>query len=145
MARPKIPPPKVRSRMAAVRLREEEWAALQELAGALGQPPSRIIRRLIREAITTGPDYFDDGLDALRQMRRSLDRIGNNLNQLVRTGHQGETLEAAALRRVLNAVAVEVEAAATLYRDTILVVESRAVKLAETLEVIEQAREDAGG
>ncbi len=145
MARPKSPPEKVRSQMFHVRLNAAEGAGLKQVAAALDQSPSRLLRRLIRETISAGPDYFDDGLLELRQMRRALDRVGGNLNQLVRALNQGGDVDAGDLRRVLNAVAVEVAAAATLYRDTILVVESRAVQLAETLEVIEQAREDAGG
>ena len=62
MGRPKSNAPEVRSRMAFVRLREAEWVGLKQLAAALDQPPSRIMRRLIREALTGGPDYFDDGV-----------------------------------------------------------------------------------
>jgi len=116
MARPKSPPPKVRSETFHVRLREDEEAGLKQLAADLHQPASRVVRRLIREALTTGPDYFDDGLLELRQMRRALDRVGGNLNQLVRAAHQGTALDAAAVRRAINAVAVQVEAVSALYR-----------------------------
>ena len=116
MARPKSPPPKVRSETFHVRLREGESAGLKQLAADLHQPASRVVRRLIREAITTGPDYFDDGLLELRQMRRSLDRVGGNLNQLVRAAHQGAALDAAAVHRAINAVAVQVEAVSAVYR-----------------------------
>lgn len=116
MSDPGAAPHKVRSQMVHVRLREEERTAFQRLAVQLGQTPSRIICRLIREAITAGPDYFDDGLLELRQMRRALDRVGGNLNQLVRTAHQGQAVEGAELRRVLNAVSVQVEAVKELYR-----------------------------
>ena len=34
--------------MAGVRLREEEWEGLKQLAENLGETPSRVIRRLIR-------------------------------------------------------------------------------------------------
>ena len=145
MARPKSPPEKIRSQMFWVRLREAEGAALKDLARALNQPASRVVRRLIREAITTGPDYFNDGLDAFRQVRRSLDRIGNNLNQLAAESNRGAPLEAAALKRVLNAVSVEVAAAAALYRGTMMDIESRAVRARETLEVLDQDREDGAG
>ena len=145
MPRPKSPPEKIRSQMFYVRLRAAEGAGLKDLAARHAQPPSRVIRRLIREAITPGPDYFDDGLDAFRQMRRSLDRIGNNLNQLAAAANQGAGVEAAALRRVLNDVAVEVAAAAALYRGTMMDIERRAVRARETLEVIDQEREGERG
>ena len=53
---------KIRSRAAAVRLHEEEWRAWQQFAATLEEPPSRILRRLLREALTGGPDYFKDEL-----------------------------------------------------------------------------------
>ena len=61
MGRPKSKPQAVRSKMVGVRLREEEWAGLKQLAENLGETPSRILRRLVREAINGGPDYFEDG------------------------------------------------------------------------------------
>ena len=127
MSDPTDAPPKVRSSSVRVRLREEERTAFQQFAAQLGQTPSRIIRRLIREAITAGPDYFDDGLLELRQMRRELARIGGNLNQLVRTANAGAAVEGAELRRVLNAVSVQVEAVKELYRRAELAGVGRAV------------------
>ena len=61
MGRPKSKPHDRRSRVAGIRLREEEWTGLKQLAETLGTTPSRVIRRLIREAINGGPDYFEDG------------------------------------------------------------------------------------
>jgi len=127
MSDPKEPGSKVRSQAVRVRLYEAERAAFQQFAAQLGQTPSRIIRRLIREAITAGPDYFDDGLLELRQMRRALDRVGGNLNQLVRAANQGQAVEGAEVRRVLNAVSVQVEAVKELYRRAELAGVGRAV------------------
>ena len=90
MGRPKLKPSGVRSRAAAVRFREEEWDGLKQLAENLGETPSRIIRRLVREALTGGPDYFDDGVIDLRNMHRELNAIGRNLNQLTRAVNQGQ-------------------------------------------------------
>lgn len=89
MGRPKSKAPAVRSRVVFARLREAEEAGLKHLAARLGQTPSRIIRRLIREAITGGPDYFDDGLLELGRMHRELAAIGSNLNQLARAANRG--------------------------------------------------------
>ena len=72
MGRPQSNAPEVRSRMAFVRLREVEWVGLKQLAADLDQASSRIIRRLIREALTGGPDYCDDGLLELGRMHREL-------------------------------------------------------------------------
>lgn len=127
MPRRKSKPAEVRSRMVHVRLRTEERAAFQQFAAQVGQTPSRIIRRLIREAITAGPDYFDDGLLELRQMRRALDSVGSNLNQLVRAANAGAAVEGDELRRVLNAVSVQVEAVKELYRRAELAGVGRAV------------------
>lgn len=103
-------PRKIRSRVAGIRLREEEWAALQQFAATLGQTPSRILRRLIREAITGGPDYFKDELLGVARMSRELAAIGRNLNQLAKAANRGEWLEAAEVKRVTNATRVQTAA-----------------------------------
>ena len=53
--------------MAHVRLWTEEKEGLAQLAETLGETPSRVIRRLIREAINGGPDYFEDGEGEIRK------------------------------------------------------------------------------
>ena len=127
MPRPKTNPPKVRSRVAGIRLREDEWAGLTQLAADIGQPPSRIIRRLIREALTGGPDYFDDGLLELRRMRGELAAIGRNLNQLSRAANQGGAVRGEDVRRVINAGLVQMEAVKELYRQAVRATVERAV------------------
>ena len=127
MPRPKTKPPKVRSRAAAIRLREDEWAGLKELAATLGQTPSRVIRRLIREALTGGPDYFEDGLLELRRMHRELAAIGSNLNQLSRAVNQGAAVGGADVRRVVNAGIVQMEVVKGLYDRALEAVVTRAV------------------
>ena len=103
MGRPKSNPPEMHSKMAGVRLRDQEWAGLKQLAEDLNETPSRIIRRLVREAITGGPDYFDDGLLDLRRMSRALNSIGSNLNQLSRAANRGGVVSGDDVRRVINA------------------------------------------
>lgn len=129
MGRPKAKATEGRSRMAFVRLREAEYAGLQELAAALGQTPSRIQRRLIREALTGGPDYFKDELVELRLMRRELTAIGRNLNQLARAANQGGVVEGADVRRVVNACLVQTAAVKALYRGLLDTVVNRTVVL----------------
>ena len=115
MPRPKSKPHEVRSKMAGVRLREEEWGGLAQLAETLGETPSRIIRRLIREAINGGPDYFEDGEGEIRRMRFELTRIGRNLNQFARAVNRGERVMSADLQRAFNACTVQMEAVRLAY------------------------------
>ena len=131
---------KVRSRMAGIRLREDEWAALQRLAAQLGQNPSRIIRRLIREAITGGPDYFDDGLREQHRMRVALTAIGTNLNQLARAANQGQSLDGADVRRVINAGLVQVAGVEALYHQAVAAARGRTARA-----LSEEARPAARG
>ena len=127
MPRPKAKPGAVRSKMAFVRLRAEEDAGLKKLAADLGQAPSRIMRRLIREALTGGPDYFDDGLLELRRMRTELAAIGRNLNQLARTANQGGAVGGDDVRRVIHAGLVQMEAVKGLYDRLVTTAVKRAV------------------
>ncbi|MCY4560538.1 MAG: plasmid mobilization relaxosome protein MobC [Chloroflexi bacterium] len=127
MPRPKAKPGAVRSKMAFVRLRADEEAGLKKLAADLGQPPSRIIRRLIREALTGGPDYFDDGVLDLRRLHRELAAIGRNLNQLSRVANQGGAVGGEDVRRVINAGIVQMEAVKELYRQAVRAAAKRAV------------------
>ena len=127
MGRPKTKPSAVRSRAAAVRLREEEWAGLKQLAENLNETPSRIIRRLVREALTGGPDYFDDGVLDLRRMYRELNSIGSNLNQLSRAANRGAVVGGDDVRRVINAGLVQMEAVKGLYVQAVRAAVNRAV------------------
>ena len=115
MSRPKLKPSGVRSRAAAVRFREAEWAGLKQMAEQLGETPSRIIRRLVREALNGGPDYFDDGLIDLRRMHRELASIGRNLNQMTKAVNRGQVLNGEEMRAVINAAVVQMEAVKALY------------------------------
>ena len=115
MGRPPSRATEVRSRMLHVRLRDAEYAGLQQLAAALGQPPSRILRRLLREALTGGPDYFKDELVDLRRLVRELTANGRNLNQLARAANRGAVVEAAEVRRVVNAGMVQLAAIQALF------------------------------
>ena len=115
MGRPKLKPREVRSRVGFVRLREEEWGGLAQLAETLGTTPSRVIRRLIREAINGGPDYFEDGEREIQRMRHELTRIGRNLNQFAHAVNRGERVMSADLRRAFNACTVQTEAVKQVY------------------------------
>ena len=126
MPRPKSKPHEVRSRVAFVRLREEEWGGLAQLAETLGETPSRIMRRLIREAINGGPDYFEDGEGEIRKMRYELTTIGRNLNQFARAVNRGERVMSADLQRAFNACTVQMEAVRLAYSHAVEAATARA-------------------
>ena len=115
MSRPKSKPREVRSRVAGVRFREEEWAGLVQLAENLGETPTRIIRHAVREALNGGPDYFQEGLIDLRRMHRELASIGRNLNQMTKAVNRGQVVNGEEMRGVINAAVVQMEAVKALY------------------------------
>ncbi len=105
----------VQSRVVGIRFREEEWAALQQFAAGVGQPASRVLRRLAREAASGRPDYFKDELVDLRGAVAELTKIGGNLNQLARATNQGRVVQGEDVRRAVNACIVQVSAVRELY------------------------------
>jgi len=110
-----------------VRIHCEEREALAKLAASLDEKPSRIVRRLIREAITEGPDFFDDGVGELRAAHRELAAIGRNINQLARQANAQERVVPAQLKGNLAAAKVQVERVADIYRDAVLRARQRTV------------------
>ena len=127
MARPKKIPGAALSRSRNIRLHLAEDQGLKQLAETLGETPSRVIRRLIREALTGGPDYFEDGVLDLRRMHRELASIGRNLNQLSRAANQGAAVSGEDVRRVINAGLVQMEAVKGLYLRAVRATVKRAV------------------
>lgn len=125
---PKKKPRTAMSESLRVRLHADERAALGRLATALNERPSRIVRRLIREAITAGPDFFDDGVDELRIAHRELAAVGRNINQLARSANQGERVVPAQLKRNLAAAKLQVERLADFYRAAVARARSRTVQ-----------------
>ena len=119
MTRPKSEPRAVRSIVYGVRLREQEAAALRRIADQVQEPPSRLIRRLIREAVTGGPDFFDDDKIELRRLSREMNAIGRNLNMLVRSIYRGEQVAPNDLRRVINAARAQLEVVGETYQKAV--------------------------
>ena len=115
-----------------VRIHSDERVALGKLAETLDEKPSRIVRRLIREAITEGPDFFDDGVGELRAAHRQLAAIGRNINQLARSANQGEKIMPVQLKRNLAAAKQQVERVADLYRDAVEQARQRTVRRLES-------------
>ena len=125
--RPKLSAADSHSVVLRFRVRPAEAAALRDLAQGLGQPPSRVLRRLLREAVTHGPDYFAETATAFRETSHQLAAIGNNLNQLVRAANRGEALADAHVRRVVNAARLQVGAADRLYQEAVRITAKRQV------------------
>ena len=131
------PPQTVRSESLRFRVRPAERAALQRLAEEVGCKPSELLRRLLREAITGGPAFFQDGLSELRTTHRQLAAVGRNLNQLAKQANRNEELLPEELRYELARVKDRVEAVSRFYREAILRSRHRSVARVRT--------PDAGG
>ena len=119
MGRPRLKDTTAYSRMVHTRLRLEEDTGLKQLAAALNVPPSRIVRRLIREAINGGPDYFKDGEKEIRMMHVHLAAVGRNLNQLVRAANRGEPILSEDVLRVLDVLRLDVAGIQQSYFKTV--------------------------
>ena len=125
MARPLAKNP--RSESVRVRLNCDEKRALVRFAETLDERPSRVMRRLIREAVSGGPDYFDDGLAEIRETHRQLAAIGRNLNQLTKLAHKGEALLPADMGPELEATRKKVQSAVEHYRSAVARARARSV------------------
>ena len=117
--RPKLSPTDSHSEALRFRVRPAEAAALRDLAQALNQTPSRVLRRLLREAITRGPDYFEDKATDFKEAARQLAAIGRNLNQLAHAANLGAVLDGEDVRRVVNAARLQVSVASQMYREAV--------------------------
>ncbi len=111
-----------------VRIHADERIALGRLAKSLDEKPSRLVRRLVREAITQGPDFFDDGLAELRAAHRELAAVGRNINQLAKAANKDERVVPAHLKRNLAAAKLQVERLAEIYREAVERSRRRTVK-----------------
>lgn len=111
-----------------VRVHADERIALGRLAKSLDEKPSRLVRRLVREAITQGPDFFDDGVVELRAAHRELAAVGRNINQLAKAANKNERVVPAQLKRNLAAAKLQVERLAEIYREAVERSRRRTVK-----------------
>ena len=125
MSRPRVDNP--RSEALRVRLNRNEKRALVRFAKTLDERPSRVMRRLIREAVTGGPDYFDDGLAEIRETHRQLAAIGRNLNQLTKLAHKGEALLPSDVMPELEAIKKQVHSAVEHYRSAVARARARSI------------------
>ncbi len=114
-----------------VRIRPAERDALEKLARKLDEQPSRVVRRLVREAITGGPDYFADGLKEIRTAHRELAAVGRNINQLAKAANRDERVVSKDIRRNLAAAKQQVDRLTVLFRDAVERVHRRNVDRVE--------------
>lgn len=59
-----------------------ELAGLKAVAAREGVTLSRLLRRAVREMVTGGPDFFDDGTERMSELARELAAIQRRLLQL---------------------------------------------------------------
>jgi len=99
---PASPPPKL-THTAATRFTEEQFEALVDYSRACGLPLAAFIRQVVLgvKPIARRPE--------LRSAIVAVNRVGNNLNQLVKLAHTGVVL-APELVRVVREVLVELHA-----------------------------------
>src|SRR3954470_1189742 len=93
-----------------IRLNESENHAVIELAKSQGEKTrSRIIRKMIREAVGEGPDLLKDDLNGVREAVRQVAALGRNINQISRAVNSGQAGGLTLDSQLLNAVARQVK------------------------------------
>ena len=131
MPREKLAKGEAKSGWLHVRIRPAERKALDKLARSLDEKPSGVVRRLLREAITGGPEYFNDGLQELRAAHRELAAVGRNINQLAKAANRDEPVVSKDLRRNLAAAKQQVDHLTGIYRAAVDRVQLRNVNRVE--------------
>jgi hypothetical protein len=76
---------------AHVRLNRGEQNALLLLQNRLGvRTRSRVLRKMIREAVGEGPELLSNDLNVMREAVRQIGALGRNINQLTRAANAGD-------------------------------------------------------
>ena len=73
-----------------MRLIDHEKAAFNALAETLGVPPSTLLRRMVREAVSAGPTLFKDDLGPVIDASNEVSAVGRNINQIARAINSGK-------------------------------------------------------
>ena len=79
---------RTRSIHVGTRLNHAEYEALKTLCKSTGLGSTRLLRKLI-----TGTEIREKPTPELRDLKRSVDRIGNNLNQIAHRANAAGVLE----------------------------------------------------
>lgn len=77
----------------SVRLTLAELQSFRQAAERIGEAPTRLLRRAVREIVNAEPDLFEDGLIELRAIHRELAATGRTLNQIARHLNAGGALQ----------------------------------------------------
>jgi hypothetical protein len=85
-----------------VRITPEENEAFKALALNMEESRSRIVRKMVREAITGNIDLLTDEQSLLKIAIRQLIGIANNLNQITATMHASMTAPATDIQYLEN-------------------------------------------
>ncbi len=128
MPRVKLAEGQAKTSSLRVRVNRQEHAALKMLAKSLDEKPSQVVRRLLREAITGGPEYFNDGLQEIRAAHRELAAVGRNINQLAKAANRDERVVSKDVRRNLAAAKQQVDRLGALFRAAVERVQQRNVE-----------------
>ena len=121
-----------KSEAQRVRLTMDENQALKKLALEMGVKPSKLIRRLIREAVNQGPDFFDDGIKELRETNRQIGAIGRNLNRLVLMMNTDKRINEMDLKTEYDGLRLGYEAMGRSYQDLLRHAKERKVDLVKS-------------
>jgi hypothetical protein len=121
-----------KSEAQRVRLTMDENQALKKLALEMGVKPSKLIRRLIREAVNQGPDFFDDGIKELRETNRQIGAIGRNLNRLVLMMNTDKRINEMDLKIEYDGLRLGYEALGRSYQDLLRHSKERKVDLVKS-------------
>jgi hypothetical protein len=121
-----------KSEAQRVRLTMDENQALKKLALEMSVKPSKLIRRLIREAVNQGPDFFDDGIKELRETNRQIGAIGRNLNRLVLMMNTDKRINEMDLKIEYDGLRLGYEAMGRSYQDLLRHSKERKVDLVKS-------------
>jgi len=79
-----------KTRVLQLRVTDAELSALTNLAAKRGVTTSEYHRRLLREAVSHGTDFFPYELSELGRLTREIRYVGKNVNQITKAIHAGK-------------------------------------------------------
>ena len=122
----------------SVRLTPAEKTKLTALAEARGVAPSRFVRRMVREAVTSRADLFADESEAFSELTAQVKKAGRGVNQIARRLNS----EAKAIREGTGAQDIDKRLAALTLSDveriTLRTLDARMADIEARLEAIEE-------
>jgi hypothetical protein len=102
---------KILNKIFCLRRYEHENQVLVYLAGTLGEKTrSRVVRKLICDALGLGPDLLKDDLNSFREASRQVAAVGRNINQIARAVNSGQAQGLVLDSQFLQGVAGQIKA-----------------------------------